>query len=193
MFIADAEAMIYRRLRHWRMLTTPVTGIMTVGADQIAMPSDMLDPYMFYITSSAATPGYGPTQIDLCTPEQVIGSYAYDGSGNRINMIPQRYYFNQTYLQLDNPPDLPYPYALIYYQQPAPLATSLQNFLTTYYPRMLRAAILAEAVEYTKETGSGTFDRTYWLSVAQSEIDVAQAESDLSKRSAGNQQGMVML
>lgn len=193
-FIADAEAMLYRRLRHWRMLVPPVAGVMTIGVDQIAVPADMLEPYLFFITSNSTTPGYGPQEISLATPDQVILSYAYDGNGNRINSIPTKYYFNQSYLQLDNPPNLAYPYAISYYQQPPALSVSnTTNFLTTYYPRMLRAAILAEAVEYTKEVGAGTFDRTYWLSVAQVEMETAQIESDMAKRSASNMTGIVML
>jgi hypothetical protein len=191
--IEEAESMVYRRLRHWRMLVSPTAGTMTQGVDQIPPPADFLDPYLLYITgASAQVPGYGPQLISLGTPEQIIGSFAWDAAGVRLQMTPQMYYFDQTNIQLNCPPDRAYPYSLIYYQQPAPLsAVNPTNFLTQYYPRLMRAAIMAGATEWTKESATGQFDRSYWIQVAQAEIDEAQMESDMAKRSASNAMGMV--
>ncbi len=190
-FIQEAESLIYRRLRHWRMLSAPTTATMTPGTSTLTLPSDFLDPYMLYLTSSSGVPGYGPMLIKLATPEQVIARYSYNGA-SRNQMTPTMYYFDGNAINLDNVPDLAYPYSLIYYQQPAPLTTlNITNWVTQYYPRLFRAAVMAQAVEWTKESGSGQFDRTYWFGIVEAEIEKAQEESDLSRRSASASSGMV--
>jgi hypothetical protein len=193
-FIQEAESIIYRRLRHWRMLVPPVGGTMTIGSDQIAIPTDLLEPYMFYLTGSASVPGYGPTRIAMATPEQVISLYSYDGTGTRINNTPSYYYLNDGYFQLDQPPDQAYPYSLIYYGQPPALGPlNVTNWLTTWYPRLFRCAVLAQATEWTKESGSGQFDRTYWFSITEAELEKAQEESDMAMRSGSVSSRMVMI
>lgn len=183
-FIEEAESFIYRTLRHWRMLTN-TTGTMSVGSDRISIPSDFLDPYQLVLISSPTLPGYGPQLIPLVTPEMVVSQYSYDGDGNRNQGIPCRYYFGGSNLQLDTPPDQGYSYQLTYYAQPTALsADNPSNWLTTYYPRLLRATVMAHAVEWSKESGSGNYDRTYWMTIAAAELSKAQQESDFSKRSA---------
>jgi hypothetical protein len=84
---------------------------------------------------------------------------------------------------LDSPPDVAYGYGLLYFQQPALLSTTNEtNFLTTYYPRLLRVATMLEATEWVKEVGTGQFDRTYWLQQFEEEIGKAQEQSDRAKR-----------
>lgn len=167
---------------------------MTVGHNTITPPSDFLDPHLLYITANGSVTGYGPAEIRLATVDQVISRYTYDSSGSLQSMQPTCYYFDAGGLELDYPPDLAYPYSLIYYQQPAALSVSnTTNFITQYYPRLLRCAIMAFAVEWSKESGSGQYDRTYWLAAAQAELDEAQRESDFAKRSSSNSLGMVML
>lgn len=178
--IAESESWIYRRLRHWRMLTPPTYGTLTPGADSVAVPADLLDPYLFFLA------GQFQQILPQRTPQEVIGAYAWNSTDGvtytRINAQPTMYYFDQGSLRFDAPPDQAYQYGLIYFQQPAPLATSNTNFLTQYYPRLLRAAIMAGATEWTKESGTGNIDRTYWLQVAEDEIEKAQQESDRAKR-----------
>jgi hypothetical protein len=101
------------------------------------------------------------------------------------------YYQDQGSLRLDSPPDQAYSYNLIYFQQPAALSTTLTNFLTTTYPRLLRCAIMAAATEWTKESGAGSVDRNYWDQLAQIEIEQAQLESDRAKR--GTEAGAIII
>ena len=164
-------------LKHWRMIPPPVTGTMTIGQPYVSQPADFYEPNIFYIT------GVNQQQMYQKTPQEVIANWSYDGSGNRINQQPVMYYFDQTYLQFDSPPDQAYPYALVYYQNvPALSATNTTNFLTTYYSRLVRCAVMCIASEWAKDSGTGSYDRTYWLQEAMKEQDAAQADSDRAHR-----------
>lgn len=159
------------------MLTPPQLSTMTIGADQIAVPSDMLEPDVFMIT------GVNQQWLTMKTQEEVLANWQYDSSGNRVQQQPLIYYFNQSYIQLDSPPDQQYPYLLTYYQQPAALSGSnATNFLTSRYPRLLRAACMMAGAEWTKESNQGQYDRTYWMQIAQEALDKAQSDSDRAKR-----------
>ena len=181
--VAEAEAAIYRDLRHWRMLTS-TTGTMTANpsdsaspVDYISLPADYLEDKVFYVT------GVNYQKMTRKTMEEIIAMYDYDGNGYRIVQQPYYYFNDQSNLKFDNPPDLAYPYLLYYYQQPASLMTSGTNFLTQFYPRLLRATCCMMAAEYMKDVGQGNYDRTYWAQQAQVELAKAQAESDRSVRS----------
>lgn len=175
--VQEAEAMIYRRLRHWQMLTAPVTGTLTVGVDSIPMPADCLEPHILSLTGA-----YQGLLVQK-TLHDIMSRWAYDSSGNRLQQQPVVYSFNQSNIVFDSPPDQAYAYALVYYQQPAALsASNPTNFLTATYPRLVRAACLITATEWTKESGTGTFDRTYWMQVFSDELAKAQAESDEARR-----------
>ena len=175
--IAEAESWIYRRLRHWKMLVPPVAGALTPGSDTLALPADLLEPNELYLT------GIWFARIPQKTELDVLSAWSFDGNGNRIQTTPAIYYFNQSYIQFDSQADIAYPYALTYYQQPAPLsATNTTNFLTSTYPRMMRCALMAAACEFVKDNGQGNFDRTYWDQLCQDEIDKAQMESDRARR-----------
>lgn len=181
--VAEAEAIIYRRLRHWRMVTS-VTGTMTANAvgtvnpvDYIPLPSDYLEDRVLYVT------GLNYQKMSRKTMEEVIASYGYDGNGFRVPQQPYIYFNDQTNLKFDSPPDQAYPYLLYYYQQPAALSVSITNFLTTTYPRLVRVACMAQASEFMKDAGSGNYDRTYWDQLVEVEIDKAQTESDRQHRS----------
>lgn len=176
MVVQEAEAFIYRRLRHWKMLVAPVTGTLTIGVDSIALPSDLLEPDLLYITGTYFQ------EIEQRAMQEVVANYQYDGNGNRVNQQPLMYFFNQSNMQFDSPPDQAYSYSLTYYQQPAALSGSLTNFLTTTYPRLLRAVCMMGAAEWAKDAGMGNYDRTYWEQVAELEIQKAQEESDRARR-----------
>lgn len=184
--VTEAESFIYRRLRHFKMLTDPLDGTMTIGQDFVTAPSDLLEPFLFWIT------GAQQAFIVQKTPQDVIASWQYTGTGTaRVQQQPQIYYQGETTLRFDSPPDQAYPYSLIYFQQPAPLATTNTNFLTVTYPRLLRYVCMAAACEWMKDAGQGNFDRTYWDQLAQDEIDKAQTESDRAKR--GTVAGMILI
>ena len=181
--VAEAEAWIYRDLRHWRMLTQ-TTGTMTANpggqptvTDYIPLPTDYLEDKVFYIT------GTNYQKMTRKTMEEVIASYGYDGNGYRIVQQPMIFYNDGTNINFDSPPDQAYPYLLNYYQQPASLATSNVNWLTQFYPRLLRCACCMGAAEFMKDVGQGNYDRTYWAQQAAMELQKAQIESDRSVRS----------
>lgn len=182
--VAEAEAWIYRDLRHWRMLTS-TTGAFTANiggtttvVDYIALPGDYLEDKLLYIT------GIYFSRMVRKTLEEVISLYGYDGNGNRIVQQPYYYYNDQTNLKFDSAPDQAYPYLLYYYQQPASLATvnGGVNFLTQFYPRLLRCACCMMAAEFMKDAGQGNYDRTYWMTQASGELAKAQVESDRAQR-----------
>ena len=189
--VADAEAFIYRDLRHWRMLTS-TTGTFTSNAggsptvtDYIAIPADYLEDKVLYVT------GIYYQKMERRTMEEVIAAYGYDGSGYRIPQQPMWYFNDQTNLKFDSPPDQAYPYLLYYYQQPQALsASNTTNFLTQFYPRLLRCACCALAAEYMKDAGQGNYDRSYWEQAAMLELSKAQVESDRSFRS--QELGMIL-
>lgn len=174
--VSEAEAFIYRRLRHFKMLTS-TTGTMSLSNQFIALPSDYLEDKTLYITGV----NYG--KLTRKTMEEVLASYVYDGSGNPVPSMPQIYFNDQTNINFDTIPDQTYPYQLFYYQQPAALSSSITNFLTVTYPRLVRCACMAAACEFMKDNGMGSYDRTYWDQLAEQEIVVAQTEADRSQRS----------
>lgn len=158
------------------MLTAPIPGTLTINQDNIPIPPDCLEPFQLWLT------GNFQQAITQRTPQEVVASWSFDGSGNRVQQQPLMFYFNQANIYFDSPPDQAYAYVLQYYQQPLPLAVTNSNFLTVTYPRLLRCACMAAACEWTKDSGQGQFDRTYWDQLAQDEIDKAQAESDRARR-----------
>lgn len=174
--VLEAESWIYRRLRHWKMLTAPLPGSLTIGQDFIAMPADCLEPFQMWTT------GNFYQAIIQKTPQEVVANWSFDGNGNRVLQQPMMFWFNGTNIYFDSPPDQAYAYVLQYYQQPPPLAVTNTNFLTQTYPRLLRCACMAATVEWMKDSGQGQFDRTYWDTLAQDEIEKAQTESDRARR-----------
>lgn len=174
--VLEAESWIYRRLRHWRMLTPPIPGAMVIGQPYISFPPDCLEPFVLMLTGN-----FQQFMIQK-TMQEVLANWAYDGSGSRVLQTPQMFSFDQINMNFDSPPDQAYAYVFQYFQQPAPLVTTNSNFLTTIYPRLMRCACMAAATEWEKDSGQGNFDRTYWDVLAQDEIDKAQAESDRARR-----------
>lgn len=177
LILQEAQDWIYRGLRHWRMLTPPTTGTLTVGSDTLSIPSDCLEPDVLIITGTQSA------KLVQKPIQDVILSWSYDGNGNRIPQQPRIYSFNQSNLCFDSPADQAYPYALVYYQQPATLSGSnTVNFLTQYCQRLVRCACMAAAAEWAKDSGVGNYDRTYWDQAAQAELARVQAESDRARR-----------
>ena len=175
--VQEAESAIYRRLRHWRMLSGPTTGTMTVGNDFITTPSDFLEPFKMFVT------GVNQLYMEQKTPDDVYLCWAYDQNGVRVQQQPLIYSFNDVNIFFDSVADFAYPYVLVYYQQPAALSGSNNtNWLTNYYPRLLRCACMTAMNEWLKESGQGTFDRTYWAQQTAAELANAQAESDRARR-----------
>lgn len=170
--VQEAESWIYRRLRHWQMLTS-TSGTLTASATTIAVPADFLEDKKFRFTGTAVG------NVTRKTIQEVIEAMSYDGSGNRVAQKPTIMFNDQNNFQFDSPADAAYPFTMWYYQQPVALsATNTSNFLTTTYPRLMRAASCAAAAEYMKDPSLGS-----WAQMAQIELDAAQAESDKHERS----------
>lgn len=174
--VLEAESWIYRRLRHWLMLTTPITGNMTIGQPYIPVPGDCLEPYFMQFT------GIYQQVIPQITPTNLLMSWTYGPDGTRIQQQPQWYSFDQTNLNFDSPPDQAYGYVWMYFQQPQPLAVTGTNFLTQRYPRLVRCACMAAACEWLKDFGQGAADKGYWDQLAEAEIQQAQFEADRARR-----------
>lgn len=176
--VTEAESWIYRRLRHWRMMPAPVTGNLSVGDDFLTPPADMLEP------SLLCTTGQYFQFLPQKPYQEVIANWQYTGNGTtRVQQQPMMYYFDQSALRFDSPPNLAYSYAFVYYQQPAALSDdNPTNFLTQFYPRLMRMSCMAAACEWAKDSGVGNYDRSYFDQLAQDEIDKAQAESDRARR-----------
>lgn len=180
----EAMSWIDTRLRHWRMLTPPAAGTMTTGtdADRIAVPADMAEPDFFMIAGVVSGNLYRQELVQRA-PNEIYRGWSYDGTGVRVPNIPYSYSFNQSYIQLDNQPDLAYPYVLAYYQHIATLSSSnTENFLTRDYQRLLRVTCMMVGVEYVKENAQGTYDRTYWAQQAENELRFVQSDSDSARR-----------
>lgn len=182
--IGEAESWIYRRLRHWKMQTTPQSISLTVDVPTLTIASfaGFLEPLSIWYLNNG-----GPYWLVQKDPSQVYQSWSYNSNNTRVSNPPVIYSFNQTYIEFDSPPDQTYPGFLTYYKQPEALSESNPtNFVTDLYPRMLRAACMASACEWAKDDGQGNFDRTYWDQIAEVEIEKAKAESDRARRGTVN-------
>jgi hypothetical protein len=180
--VQEAEAFIYRRLRHWQMLTAPVPITMTIGSDTIPMPAGFLQPMSLWYLNNGA-----PLWMTEKLPNQVYAAWSYNADNTRVQQAPMIFSFNQSAIQMDSPADAAYPGFITYYQQlPALSASNTNNFLTDTYPRLLRCACMAAACEWAKDNGQGQFDRTYWDQLCLDEIYTAQAESDRARRGVEN-------
>lgn len=182
--VNEAESWVYRRLRHWKMLTS-TNGTMTASQTAILVPADFLEDKQLQVTGTNAM------TITRKTIQEVVQAFSYDGNGNRVLQQPTIFFNDQSNFQLDSPCDKSYPYTLWYFQQPVSIAVSTTNFITSTYPRMFRCALMAGATEFMKDAGVGSYDRTYWDELAQTEIDMANVESDRSQRSV--QAGMMLI
>lgn len=175
--VQEAESYIYRRLRHWQMLTS-TNGTMTTSQSTVAVPADFLEDKAFVAT------GTNNFNITRKTIQEVIAAFSYDGNGVRVLSPPQIFSNDKTNLLLDNPCDQSYPFSFWYYQQPTALGTTnTTNFLTTTYPRLLRTACMVGVSEFMKDAGANGYDKNYWENETDKEIDAAQKESDRHERS----------
>lgn len=184
--LAEAVNWIDTRLRHWKMLAPPSGGTMTAGGtgNLITLPTDMHEPDWFSIEGTASGTFY-QQELRQVLPNDLYRRRAYDTTGARVQAMPLNYTFNKTYIELDSVPDIAYPYLISYYQHIPELTTGAPtNFLTDYYPRLLRCACMMTGVEYVKENVQGPYDRTYWEQQSILEIQAAQADGDSSRRGA---------
>lgn len=190
--LEEAESFIYRRLRHWRMITKQ-TANLTTGQDYLALTgfARYLDDKILKFNGVVGGSLY-TDRIDRKDITIVQQQYQFDSAGTRVRQAPQIFYVDGDNLNFDSPPDQAYPVLFSFFQQPAALSGSnTTNWLTTYYPRLVRCACMAGASEFMKDVGQGNYDRTYWEQLAVAEIAVAQTESDMQARS--DESGAIML
>ena len=185
--VTEAEAIIYRKLRHWRMLVENTTLKTATNVDYVALPdtgNSFLEMKSLYIT------GVNFKKLTMKTEQEVKAAYSYDGNGNREQAQPSIYYVAVIAIggsqvpcaKFDTVPDQVYPLETVFYQQPVTIATALTNWLTNLYPRLLRCALMAQASEFMKDAGVGNYDRTYWEQSTLAELQMAQEESDRAMR-----------
>jgi hypothetical protein len=172
--LSEAQDIIFRRLRHWRMKAEAV-GDLTVGDDFIVLPDDYIDARDFWLT------GFYQTRLLKGDERLTWQRYSYDQNEARTRDIPRWYYISGDKARFDNAPDQPYHYLLAYYGKPAELSASNQsNWLTQIAPRLVRTACMLVATEFEKEVGQGNFDRTYWQEQFQGQITDFQIMSDMA-------------
>lgn len=181
--LTEAQALIYTSLRHWRM-KTEASGSLTINQSYLDLPSDFVDARVFRLTGNYAA------RLRRGDEMFVQGLYGYDASGNRVQQTPVWFYLGGNggtpRAYFDAAPDLSsYGYLLSYFQKPADLSGSnTTNWLTSFYPRLLRTACMLIATEFEKEVGQGQFDRTYWQQQLTAQLADVQAKSDIVERAS---------
>ena len=172
--VTEAEAWIYQRLRVREMIAR-VTGTLTTSIDNIPLPADYQDSVKFMFTATATTAKFSPSFKPL---SDVLDAWNYDGTA-RATGLPRYWGLTGTSIQFNDPADRNYPWHLEYYRIPPALSTataSSTNFLTSRYPKMLRAACAAGAYEWLRNEK----EKIYWQSVAAREIADASRTADLA-------------
>lgn len=177
--VEEAEAWIYRRLRHWQMITS-TSGTATASTTSLTVPANFLEDKLLRFTGTSAM------VLTRKPLQEVINAQSYDSAGVRVADPPSIFANGGAGLQFDTAFDKAYPFTLWFYGQPGALGTataSSTNFLTGSYPRLMRCACMIGAAEFMKDNGLGNYDRTYWEQQAEKEIFKANAESDMHQRS----------
>jgi hypothetical protein len=176
--LTEAQAYIYTRLKHWRM-KAEVEDFMIYGQAFIDVPDDFIDAREFRIT------GNYNKRLKRGDERPIQAHYNYDVNGSRVLETPGWYYITAGGLSFDAVPDHEYPYLLTYYQVPEDLSVgNPTNWVTRFYPRLLRSACMLLAVEFEKEAGQGSFDRTYWMNIFMAEKNEIQGLSDIVERAS---------
>lgn len=170
----DAQAHIFRRLRVREMIATS-TGTITASATAVDLPVRYLSNKRLRMVSPDTH------EIQPRLVEDLDDFRVYDGSGGVSSGTPMMFAEQGTSAELDVMADQPYVYRWTYFQEPARLSTATEtNWLTSKAPRLLRAACLAFANEYMKDQA----EKSYWLAVAEAEIDKLNEEYDLAQGAA---------
>lgn len=170
--IEDAEAFIYSRLRV-REMRASTTLSLASGDSTEALPTGFLDP----ISMVDKNPGTPIVQVE---EGRLLELRSYDETtGLMTSGVPGRYAIFDEVFNFDVRADAARSLVLVYYKRPTALgASNATNWLTTRYPNLLRAAILAHAADFRQDDGN--YKR--WMERAAALITAANAESDLSRR-----------
>lgn len=170
--VGEAEDMIFQALRHWNMISTAL-GTVTQGATAIDVPERF--------RQSVSLEMMAPTQVKMVpkAPYEIEALRFYFGTTAAIGTsVPSFYGVKGTKAEFPAASDQVYLYRWVYFADPIPLGTtsagtSSTNFVTSTYPRMMRAACMAQAFEFLRKQD----EKIYWLKILEQRIDEANAEA----------------
>ena len=170
--LTEAEQFIYTRLRV-REMKKLYTGTVSSGQTTLTLSSvapRLLEPISFRRAAAAAG------RIYIRDQQYFEERLATDTDGTLFSGIPTECCFDNTYIYFNVSTDATYYLRLWYYERPAALAGgNLTNFLTDYYPRLLRHACMMAAFDFMKEPQA----RDYHTKLTIAEIESANAQADV--------------
>lgn len=143
--MAEAEALIYERLRVREMMGIDDDFTFLINTSDTALPADFLDPLSFRPY----------TWVDPLPYVHEDSLYAYrDANGELQSGTPCRWTIMGVRAYVDVSCLAAFPGVLSYYARPAALAatTNETNFLTVRYPSLLRYACMVKAYEHMKDS-----------------------------------------
>lgn len=166
----DAQAFIYGNLRT-REMRASATLTIALNASSVALPSGFLDPLGLFDERG--------DEIHLWDERNLTKKRRFDSAGAlTVGRVSVYGIFNEA-VNFDVRSNKAVSYTMLYYKRPDNLGPSNQtNWLTTRYPNVLRAALMAYAYDARKEELEF---RTY-LAQAVALIQAANEEADLSRR-----------
>lgn len=169
--LTDAQAFIYQQMRVREMRASAPLSIAQYDSS-VALPADFLDPIGLLDERRDAI-----RQIDELSLERM----RVISSGQISTGEIQQYAIYDEAFNFDVRATAATTLRLLYYKKPADLGPSNEtNFLTTRYPHILRAAVLAEAFEFRQDDGAAN----KWRTKAVGFIEAANQQDDLSRRGA---------
>lgn len=163
-----AEQAIYQTLRVRQMLKTQ-TGTLAVDDDTIALDASYRQRYLFMFTGTKKS---RPSSELLDT---VLNAFSYDTAGVRTNGKPNMYATDESNIQFEVRALEAYPWLFKYYGTLTALSESnATNFLTDRYPKLLTAACMMNAYEWTKNER----EKQYWMRAFEQQVFLANREAD---------------
>lgn len=137
-FILLAESTLNRVMRNTRMITS---GTLTATTKNIAVPTDMLEPVLLEITSSALP-------LEQINVNQLIMLRKHR---TRTAASPAFYALVGRFFELTPTPSGSTGLTLAYYQSIPPLASNSTNWLLTYNPDLYLYTALMHAAPFLKD------------------------------------------
>jgi hypothetical protein len=189
--LIDAQALIYQRLRVREMRFGPLPLPLLQGAITAPLPVGFLDPISVHDSLFTPLKAQDPEALfrkrflntqkgDFSFPD--FNPQDFSTTAAWQQGVPYAYSIFGELLQFDVAANAPMIYWMIYYGTPPLLGNTAPatntNFLTTRYPHILRAGVLAAAADFRKD------DADYQRSVQRLTglIADAKAQDDLVNR-----------
>lgn len=171
--VDEAADMIFQGLRHWQMISTHV-GTIAAGATSFDVTSRFRETVSLEFTSPVnqkLTP-QAPFQIEQ-------QRYYVTTSGAIGTNLPSVYAIKGTQVEFPSAMDRAYVFRHVFFRDPPPLSTasgSTTNFVTATYPRMMRAACMAQSFEFLRKQD----EKLYWMAIMEARISEANAEAAMA-------------